>query len=110
MSYYVTIGGQRMDRKAIEFAKELAASSIHGFLTEQQVEKLIEHLEDGQGITRVELATLKHIFQKHLFTFNAFQLLRSRFPQALKIPSISMSSPAKEMLSPTFSSIKYKMS
>lgn len=83
-SYYKQIDGKKYDRSLLDEAEAFAAD---GQISHGEVTSLLEHAEDGPGITECEKETLKYILGKFKFTDKARAKIEAALGLKPKKPS-----------------------
>lgn len=70
-SYYKVINGQPYDRSLLSLAESLVQGRGDGRISKKDARKLYEAMQDGQGITEVEQATMAYIRKQFNLTDSA---------------------------------------
>ena len=65
---YVSIDGQKYEKELIELAKAHTTGRGEGKISKDEAADLLKSANDGQGVTDIEMATLKYIRETFEFT------------------------------------------
>lgn len=78
---YVSIDGEKYEKELIELAKKHTTGRGEGKISKDETEDLFNSANDGQGVTDIELKTLKYIRANFEFTDASAKLFDEKLTQ-----------------------------
>ena len=77
MSYYKVIDGEKYDKELLEAAEAAVAGAGDGRISQDDAEKLLAKVKDGDSYTDIEKATVKYIRDNFKWTDAADEWFRT---------------------------------